>query len=154
MRETIDMTTLARRLERLEAAEAIRALKLRYLRACDDKHPEAMRACFVAEGAHIHYDRIGSFAGRDALVQCFAELACRPTLREMHFAGQGEIQVDDNGTARGSWDLAYLALDDASGTRTFLAGRYADEYERVDGVWLIRSTVFTTGLLSTGAASA
>lgn len=145
-----DLATIAGRLARLEAAEAIRALKLRYLRACDDKDPEAMRACFVADGAHIHYDRIGSFAGRDALVQCFAELACRPTLREKHFAGQGDIRVLDENTARGGWDLAYLALDDASGSRTFLTGRYADEYVRIDGAWLIRSTVFATGLLSEG----
>ncbi|SPC17934.1 nuclear transport factor 2 family protein [Cupriavidus taiwanensis] len=146
-----DMKSLAERLDRLEAAHAIRALKLRYLRACDDKDPEAMRACFVAEGAHIHYDRIGTFAGRDALVQCFAELACRPTLREMHFAGQGDIRVREDGTAEGSWDLAYLALDDASGSRTFLTGRYLDVYVRVEGAWVIRSTVFTTGLLSVGA---
>jgi hypothetical protein len=145
-----DIAAIADRLARLEAADAIRALKLRYLRACDDKDPEAMRACFVPDNAHIHYDRIGSFAGRDALVQCFAELACRPTLREMHFAGQGDICVLDEDTARGSWDLAYLALDDAGGSRTFLTGRYADEYVRVGEAWLIRSTVFTTGLLSEG----
>ncbi|WP_455288653.1 nuclear transport factor 2 family protein [Cupriavidus necator] len=146
-----DLASVADRLARLEAADAIRALKLRYLRACDDKDPAAMRACFVPDDAHIHYDRIGSFAGRDALVQCFAELACRPTLREMHFPGQAEIRVLDETTAQGSWDLAYLALDDASGTRTFLTGRYADEYVRIDGGWLIRSTIFTTGLLSQGA---
>lgn len=145
-----DIAAIADRVARLEAAEAIRALKLRYLRACDDKDPDAMRACFMRDNAHIHYDRIGSFAGREALVQCFAELACRPTLREMHFAGQGDIRVLDDNTAHGSWDLAYLALDDASGSRTFLTGRYADEYLRIDGAWLIRSTVFTTGLLSQG----
>jgi len=146
-----DITTIAARLVRLEAADAIRALKLRYLRACDDKDTDAMRGCFVPDNAHIRYDRIGSFAGRDALVQCFAELACRPTLREMHFAGQADIRVLDENSAQGSWDLAYLALDDASGSRTFLTGRYADEYVRIDGEWLIRSTVFTTGLLSEGA---
>ncbi|MFJ4294183.1 nuclear transport factor 2 family protein [Cupriavidus sp. NPDC089707] len=146
-----DIADIADRLARLEAADAIRALKLRYLRACDDKDAEAMRGCFVPDDAHIHYDRIGSFAGRDALVQCFAELACRPTLREMHFAGQAEIRVLDAELAQGSWDLAYLALDDANGSRTFLTGRYTDEYVRIDGEWLIRSTVFRTGLLSEGA---
>ncbi|MBF6988178.1 nuclear transport factor 2 family protein [Cupriavidus sp. IK-TO18] len=146
-----EIAGIADRLSRLEAADAIRALKLRYLRACDDKDPEAMRACFVPENAHIHYDRIGSFAGRDALVQCFAELACRPTLREMHFAGQSEIRVLDEASAQGSWDLAYLALDDVNGSRTFLTGRYADEYVRIDGVWLIRSTEFATALLSQGS---
>ncbi|QBY51106.1 nuclear transport factor 2 family protein [Cupriavidus oxalaticus] len=146
-----EIAGIADRLSRLEAADAIRALKLRYLRACDDKDPEAMRACFVPDNAHIHYDRIGSFAGRDALVQCFAELACRPTLREMHFAGQSEIRVLDEASAQGSWDLAYLALDDVNGSRTFLTGRYADEYVRIDGVWLIRSTEFTTALLSQGS---
>jgi hypothetical protein len=145
-----DLASIAGRLARLEAADAIRALKLRYLRACDDKDTAAMRACFVPDNAHIHYDRIGSFAGRDALVQCFAELACRPTLREMHFAGQADIRVLDETTAQASWDLAYLALDDASGMRTFLTGRYADEYVRENGEWLIRSTVFSTGLLSQG----
>lgn len=143
-----EIADIAERLARLETADAIRALKLRYLRACDDKDTETMRGCFVPDGAHIHYDRIGSFAGRDALVQCFAELACRDTLREMHFAGQADIRVLDADTALGSWDLAYLALDGANGSRTFLTGRYADEYVRVDGVWLIRSTVFRTGLLS------
>ncbi len=145
-----EMTEIADRLAGLEAMDAIRALKLRYLRACDDKDTEAMCACFVPGRAHIHYDRIGSFAGREALVQCFAELACRSTLREMHFAGQSDLRILDADTAQGSWDLAYLALDDANGSRTFLTGRYADEYVRVDGAWLIRSTVFTTGLLSQG----
>ncbi|WER48877.1 nuclear transport factor 2 family protein [Cupriavidus sp. WKF15] len=145
-----EIASIAERLARLEAADAIRALKLRYLRACDDKDTDAMRACFVPDDAHIHYDRIGGFAGREALVQCFAELACRPTLREMHFAGQADIRVLDADTARGSWDLAYLALDDANGSRTFLTGRYEDEYVRIDGAWLIRSTVFATGLLSQG----
>jgi hypothetical protein len=146
-----EIAGLADRLARLEAADAIRALKLRYLRACDDKDTEAMRGCFVPDHAHIHYDRIGSFAGRDEMVRCFAELACRPTLREMHFAGQSDIRVLDADTAQGSWDLAYLAFDDANGSRTFLTGRYADEYVRIDGVWRIRSTVFRTGLLSQGS---
>lgn len=143
-----EIASIAERLARLEAADAIRALKLRYLRACDDKDTEAMCACFVPGRAHIHYDRIGSFAGREALVQCFAEMACRPTLREMHFAGQADITVTDADKARATWDLAYLALDDDSGSRTFLTGRYVDEYVRIGGAWLICSTVFTTGLLS------
>lgn len=110
-----------------------------------------MRACFVPEGAHIHYDRIGSFNSGEALAQCFAELGCRPSLLEMHFAGHADIVVEDAGLARGTWDLAYLGLDQLAGISTFLTGRYADEYALVDGVWLIRSTVFTTRVLTQGS---
>ncbi|MGN5476683.1 nuclear transport factor 2 family protein [Cupriavidus basilensis] len=120
------------------AVTCVHAMSRRTRRPCG--------ACFVPDGAHIHYDRIGSFAGRDALVRCFTELACRPTLREMHFAGPGEVRVLDDGTARGSWDLATWRWMTPGGARTFLAGRYADEYVCIDGTWLIRSTVFSTGV--------
>ncbi|MEO3825704.1 nuclear transport factor 2 family protein [Actinomadura sp. B10D3] len=48
-----DPSDLAERIARLEAIEEIKALKHRYLRACDAKDPAAFRDCFVASGASI-----------------------------------------------------------------------------------------------------
>lgn len=47
---------LQQRLQHLEDIQSIQALKARYLRACDQKQPNAMRECFVEHGAVIEAD--------------------------------------------------------------------------------------------------
>ena len=67
--------TLEQRLQRLESIEAIKQLKHRYLRACDNKDPAAVRDCYLEGEIELDFSRVGSFATRDELVEVFAALA-------------------------------------------------------------------------------
>src|SRR5690606_4719812 len=71
MARSADTSDLAGRIARLEAIEEIKALKHRYLRACDAKDPEAFRACFVSSGASIDYGALGAFDDADGIVKVF-----------------------------------------------------------------------------------
>ncbi len=61
---------LEQRLERLEALEAIRQLKHRYLNACDLKDVEAIRACFATGEVLIDYGPLGVFKDREPFSRC------------------------------------------------------------------------------------
>ena len=67
------MSDIEKRLEKLEAESEIRKLKARYLNACDEKNPEAIRACFVKD-AVIDFPPLGEF-DLDGLLNIFTEMA-------------------------------------------------------------------------------
>ncbi len=56
---------LQQRLQHLEDMQSIQALKARYLRACDQKQPNAMRECFAEHGAVIEADGFPAFTDRE-----------------------------------------------------------------------------------------
>lgn len=62
------ISALEARLQHLEAIEAIRPLKSRYLFFCDRKDPEGVRDCFAPGEVTIDFGRIGVFTHRDQLV--------------------------------------------------------------------------------------
>lgn len=55
------LAQLQQRLRYLEDIQSITTLKARYLRACDQKQPNAMRECFVKYGAVIEADGFPPF---------------------------------------------------------------------------------------------
>ena len=60
--------TLEQRIARLEAMEAIRQLKHRYLNACDLKEVETIRDCFATGPIVVDFEAIGRFEDRDSFV--------------------------------------------------------------------------------------
>ena len=84
---------LAQRLHRLEAAEAIRNLKARYLAACDRKDPATMRACFADGTVEIDYGAVGCFDNADALVALYTQMACHDHMVELHHGSNPQISV-------------------------------------------------------------
>lgn len=54
--------SLAERLGALEAREAIRELKHRYFRACDQQRPDLVAACFAPGAAVIDYQEFPRFS--------------------------------------------------------------------------------------------
>jgi len=144
-----ELQQLRQRLECLEAIEAIRRLKHRYLRACDRQRPDDVRACFVPNGAVIAYEGFPEFADREDFVRIYAQMGCRPQIVDMHHGQNPDISLTGENRAAGLWDIYYFGIDLTSRTATQLAGEYQDQYERVDGSWLIRSTRFRrTSVLS------
>jgi len=131
---------LEQRIARLEALEAIRQLKHRYLNACDLKDIEAIRDCFATGPIRIDYEAVGVFEERDPFVALYQSLACHPRVRDSHHGANPEIELLSDDTARGRWSLCYFNLDAETGLTRRLGVMYDDEYRRMDGVWKIVAT--------------
>ncbi|MFT3759213.1 nuclear transport factor 2 family protein [Thauera sp.] len=131
---------LEKRIARLEAAEAIRLLKHRYLNACDLKEVEAIRDCFASGPILIDYEAVGSFADRDSFVALYQSLACHPRVRDSHHGANPEIELLTDDHARGRWALSYFNLDAGTGATRWLGVIYDDEYRRIEGAWKIVAT--------------
>lgn len=131
---------LQRRIERLEALEAIRQLKHRYLNACDMKQVEDIRNCFAEGPIVIDYGPLGVFHERDSFIELFQALGCQPQVIDLHHGTNPEIELLDADNARGLWALYYFNLDSHSGATRQLGGQYHDQYRRIDGHWKIVST--------------
>ncbi len=135
--------SLEDRIARLEAIEAIRALKARYLAACDAKDPEAVRACFADGPVHIDYGAIGTFDNADDLVKIYTDIACHPHMLEMHHGSNPRIELTDSHTAEGAWSMQYQLINSNDMTLTQIGGVYLDEYRLIEGEWKITSTHFS-----------
>lgn len=131
---------LQQRIDRLEAIEAIRQLKHRYLNACDMKQVEDIRDCFAEGPICIDYGPLGTFAQRDAFIELFQALACQPQVIDLHHGSNAEIELLDADNARGLWALYYFNIDRDSGATRQLGGQYHDRYRRIDGRWKIVAT--------------
>ena len=135
-----DGQDLAGRIARLEAVEEIKALKHRYLRACDAKDPEGFRACFIASGASIDFGRLGRFDDADGIVEVFESIALQRVdgenvILDMHHAMHPDITVHDAETASGRWTLKFRQVNLLDNTESVSTGEYDDEYVVEDGRW-------------------
>lgn len=135
--------TLTARLEKLEAIEAIKQLKARYLSACDRKQTEVIRSCFVDGPVTIDYGAVGQFEHREGLIETFNRLGNHDYIVDMHHGQNPQIDVLSSTSARASWQLYFHQINTQENTVTQLGGFYEDEYVFEDGSWLISSTVFT-----------
>ncbi len=145
---------LARRLQALEDAEAIRTLKARYLFSCDRKDPVTMRACFADGKVDIDYGVVGRFDTADALVKVYVEVGCHDYMVEMHHGANPQVQVQDATNATATWSLQYGLINTRDNTLTQLTGYYEDGYRKVGAEWKIVKTHFiatSTLVLQLGA---
>jgi len=132
--------SLDERVAALEDINAIQALKWRYLRACDRKAAEEVRDCFLLD-AVIDYEGFPLFQGRDAFVELYRELACRPGVVDMHHGQNPIVELTGPDTARGAFDCYFHQIDTSTGLLTQLAVSYDDEFARRDGRWWIARSV-------------
>lgn len=138
----MDTASLEQRIAALESLEAIRALKARYLFACDRKDPVTMRACFADGKVHIDYGIVGTFDNADALLKVYTEIACHPNMVEMHHGANPQIELIKPDHARAKWSLHYCLLETNSKAFTQLGGYYEDEYRKFGADWKMTSTRF------------
>lgn len=137
-----DAMTLEQRIARLEALEAIRELKHRYLNACDLKDVAAIRDCFASGAVLIDYGPLGVFHDREPFLALYSELACVPRVIDLHHAANPQIDYQDPDNAQARWALHYQNRDAETGVTRQLGGFYQDRYRRVAGQWRIVETVF------------
>ena len=128
---------LASRIERLEAIEAIRQLKARYLNACDTQDPQAVSNCFADSGVVIDMGHLGVFHSGDEFAAFYWAAGCHDYVFDLHQGANPEIDILDESHARGVWSLNYRNINTRERTITFLSLLYHDEYTKVSGKWKI-----------------
>lgn len=133
------------RLERLEQVERIRALKHRYLRACDAKDVEGFRAAFVSGTADIDYGPMGRYDDADELAALFRRVALAqvdgaPAVLDMHHGVHGDIVIDGPGRATGRWTLSFRQANLVERTLRTAAIEYDDRYVLEEGDWRIAAS--------------
>jgi len=131
---------LETRLTRLEDIRAIETLKWRYLRACDRKQPEIVRACFVPD-AVIEYQGFERFEDRDSFVDTYIRFGCQPHIVDMHHGQNPIVELTGTDSANGYFDLFFYQMDLESGRHMQFAVAYDDVFVKRDGQWLIAKTV-------------
>ena len=136
---TVQMPTddLAKRVERLEAIEAIRQLKARYFNACDAQDPERASQCFAAGDVLIDMGHIGVFRRREEFAALYRAAGCHDYILDLHQGANPEIEIIDGSQARAVWSLNYRNINTRERTVTFLSVLYRDEYAKMDGEWKI-----------------
>jgi len=108
----MNLDELAVKIERLEAIEEIKALKARYLNACDKQEPEVVRECFIEDGAIIDMDYFGYCDSRDTFVDdIYVPRGCHDFVLDMHHGTNPEIEIIDSSTAKGVWSLNYRNIN-------------------------------------------
>jgi len=137
---TQDLDALYRRIQRLEDIEAIRALKARYLNACDQQTPDEVRACFADGKVPVIVGHLGVYDTADGFVDMYKQAACHDYVLDMHHGTNHEIAFIDDAHAKGLWGLAYRNVNTKDQTLTFVSLIYHDEYRKIDGRWKISAT--------------
>ena len=128
---------LAKRVERLEAIEAIRQLKARYFNACDAQDPERASQCFAAGDVLIDMGHIGVFRNREEFAAVYRAAGCHDYILDLHQGANPEIEIIDGSHARGDWSLNYRNINTRERTVTFLSVMYHDGYAKIQGEWKI-----------------
>lgn len=134
---------LEKRLQILEDIEAIKKLKWRYAQICDNGDVEDRSMLFTEDCVLLSRqgDRGGErpkgvttiTKGRDALRKRVAQTPKSITWKE-HFFVQPDIEINGN-KAKGLWRVWSVANQD--GKAVFGASLLDEEYEKINGEWLI-----------------
>ena len=124
---------MEQRLQALEDAEAIRNLKARYARFCDDDYNADGIAAQFTEDAIWESPSLGRFEGREA-IRAFFKSASGIFSFAIHYSLNGQIYVDGD-TAQAQWYL-FMPCTLAEGNQPlWRAGVDHEQYRRVNGVW-------------------
>jgi hypothetical protein len=125
---------LLHRLDVLESEAAIRRLMAQHLDARDlgkgscTHIARLFSADGIWEGVGRLAEVLGSHQGRDAIAQRFSA----PLPFSVHFLTNESITVDGD-TAVGTW--RYLQSTVSKGQAVWIAGRYHNDFVRVEGQW-------------------
>ena len=125
--------TLEADIRRLLDIEAIRALKYRYARLCDEGYPADELATLFTEDAVWHGDPFGRYEGREAIRNFFASTA-EGLAFAAHYMTNPVIDVTGD-SATGSWYLCESAVARPTSRAYWLMAGYSDQYRREADGW-------------------
>ncbi len=145
MSDGVAGSDLESRVRRLEDIEAIKQLKAAYCAACDDGYdPDRLAALFTEDAVWDGGRTFGRVEGREGIHRHFSGAADRISVaRHQVMNPMVEIDGGDPDRATGRWLLFQPCTNVSAGREqaVWLAASYDDLYRRVDGRWLIASTV-------------
>lgn len=129
----------------LQAMEAIKQLKYRYVRALDTADIEALRTCFTEE-AHIRFAGgvyTVEFTGREAILE-FMAMSFHSKAATSHQVHHPVITLDGADRATGQWSLQDYYHDLTHRIIISGASEYQDTYVRdADGQWRIAESGYS-----------
>lgn len=127
-------------MSKLEEIEAIKQLKYRYLRCLDTKKWAELSETFTEDAQAAYDSGKYTYDGRDAIMKFLEESLGDASIVSRHQGHHPEIEIRDDGTARGTWYLEDYVIFGGMGAELSGAAFYEDEYVKVDGEWKIRTT--------------
>ncbi len=133
----MDRDEVERKVRWLEDIQAIKGLKARYAAFCDDGYDaDGIASLFVPDGV---WDGgpLGRCEGTEGIRRFFLA-SPRAVSFAIHHVLNRLIEVDGD-RARGQWYLFQPCTFARTGSAIWMAGRYADDYVRVDGLWLFET---------------
>ena len=136
----MSLEELERRLQVLEDVEAIRKLKARYSQVLDGFSKENVETLFTEDGVW-DLDQRGRFVGRQAIKE-FSKKLPEALPFCVHYFVQPTIVVEGQ-RAKGRWYMLVPATK-GDGGAIWSAGLEDDEYEKVNGEWLISKLKLTS----------
>lgn len=126
----------------LEAIEAIKRVKYRYLRALDTKHWGDFADTLTEDIVGDYGSSLGKehrFTNRGDLVEFMRTPMPAGVITE-HRVDHPEITIDDNDEAEGIWYLQDRVIVAEYNFMLFGAAFYRDRYRRTDDGWKICAT--------------
>lgn len=126
-------------MDRQEIADVV----IRYARALDSRDWGLLRGCFAESPGFIHPG--GRLDGWEAILHR-TRTALEPLDRTQHLLGNIEIGLDAGGgraTCLTYFQAQHVRAGAPGGPNYLIGGKYADLFDRVDGVWLIAERVQT-----------
>jgi len=124
----------------LHELEAIKRLKYKYLRCLDQKLWDEIGTCFTPDASCSYSGGKYAFDGRDAIVDFLRKAMGAPSFYSSHRVHHPEIEFSSETTARATWALEDEVIETKAQITIRGAAFYHDEYVKVGGAWLIRST--------------
>lgn len=121
-------TTLEERIDKLEAIEAIKQLKMRYFYACDERDAVTVEQCFANTDVLIDAGFIGQYKSGKEFADVFKSMTQSPHHLDQHYGIAPEISLIDATHAKGRWRLHFQLLDSEKGVVQFMGGVYDDVY--------------------------
>lgn len=112
----------------------IRRVLAEYCQLCDDGEFEKLVARFAPDGAFHFGGR--TVEGHKALISWF-EVTQAPAERGKHITSNAVIDIEGD-LARVSSDFVFFGIVDGV-LQLRIAGRYCDEFRRIDRRWVIKS---------------
>lgn len=132
----MDESSLEARLARMEDLEAIKQLKARYCEICDDDHnPDRIVTLFTKDGIW-EGEGIGKAEGHAAIRDLFTGFQKAMSFT-MHMVMNPIIEIDGD-RATGSWYIILPSTFRKGNQARWQAGRYEEDYVKVDGAWKIK----------------
>lgn len=126
---------LEARITRLEDIEAIRQLKARYCEVCDDNHnADDIIMLFTSDGVW-EGKGIGRAEGHAEIQALFKTFQQSMTFSQ-HMVQNPIIEVDGD-AASARWYF-FGMFTYADGQKRWQAARYHEQYQKLDGHWLIK----------------